>query len=363
MKIAFDYQVFAMQRYGGISRYFVNLAQQLATLEQQVKIFAPVHYNLFAKEQVAELIEGKYITKFPPKTVRFFMAYDEMIARKKIRKWQPSIVHETYYRKKTSNLTSCPTVTTVHDMIYELFKDSFRPRDNTSALKRKSVDRAQHIICVSHNTKKDLMELFDVPESKVSVVHLGIDQQKPLVAQKVSVDKPYLLYVGHRGGYKNFIGLLKAYANSKRLRADFNIIAFGGGAFNHREKDSIRMLGLNEKQVIQREGNDELLNALYQKAAAFIYPSLYEGFGIPPLEAMLNECPVISSNVSSMPEVIDNAAAFFDPNSIEQIMQTIEKVIYDTDYSHQLINLGNERIKHFTWNKCAKETFSVYDDI
>lgn len=363
MKIAFDYQALAMQRYGGVSRYFVNLAQQLVQLDQQVKIFAPLHYNALAKEQVAELIDGKYITQFPPKTTRFFMAYNEIVSRKKIRHWQPSIIHETYYRKKNANLMNCPTVTTVHDMIYELFKDSFHARDNTSELKRKAVSRVQHIICVSYNTKKDLIELFNIPESKISVVHLGIEQKKPKITQTVTIDKPYLLYVGHRGGYKNFNGLLKAYAYSKRLHTDFNIIAFGGNTFSQTEKETIRTLGLTETQVIHLGGSDDLLNALYQQAAAFVYPSLYEGFGIPPLEAMVNECPVISSNTSSMPEVINEAAAFFNPSSTEEIAQAIEKTVYDNEYRHQLITKGNERIQKFTWEQCAKETRIVYQSL
>lgn len=127
------------------------------------------------------------------------------------------------------------------------------------------------------DTKKDLIELFGINKEKISVVHLGIDQVKQKMTVDVSIDKSYLLYVGHRGGYKNFQGFLKAFAYSNRLRKNFCILAFGSDKFSNEELKLIDELGLDTKQVKHMLGSDEVLAALYQRAEVFIYPSLYEG--------------------------------------------------------------------------------------
>lgn len=363
MKVAFDHQIFSLQRYGGISRYIVNIAENLGKLEQDVKIFAPFHYNEFLSALPSGICDGKYLKFFPRKTTRFFMAYNQFTTKRKMASWRPDIVHETYYSRKGSNSTACPTVITVHDMIHELFKDSFHKRDNTSTLKKYAINRAQHIICVSNNTKQDLMDMLAIPESKISVVHLGIEQVKRNVPLLSAKEKPYLLYIGHRSGYKNFEGLLKAFASSDRLKKDFAILAFGSSAFSSSEKDLIVSLGLDESQVTHTLGDDNLLAALYQGAAAFVYPSLYEGFGIPPLEAMINDCPVISSNISSMPEVIGDAASFFNPNNNEEMSFAIENVVYNTGYREELIKKGQQRVRMFTWEQCASKTLKIYQSL
>lgn len=360
MKVAFDHQVFSMQRYGGISRYIANLATALVGLEQDIKIFAPFYFNAYGKELPVHIIDGHYMKAFPRRTGRFFMAYNRFVTQRKISQWKPNIVHETYYARRSSNVTKSPTILTVHDMIHELFPESFYKRDKTTELKKEAVERAQHLICVSHNTKKDLIELFGINEEKISVVHLGIDQVKQKISLDVSIDKPYLLYVGHRGGYKNFQGFLKAFAYSNRLRKDFFILAFGSDKFSNEELKLIDDLGLDTKQVKHMLGSDEVLAALYQRAEAFIYPSLYEGFGIPPLEAMVNDCPVVSSNISSMPEVIGDAAIFFNPLSLEDMVMAIEKVVYNTECRSDLINKGQIRREQFTWKSCAQRTLTAY---
>ncbi len=202
-------------------------------------------------------------------------------------------------------------------MIHELFPNEFSVTDNTAATKRIAIARADHVICISENTKLDLMRLHGTPASKISVVYLGFDQfvtDEDKLPPAVFAGKPFLLYVGQRGGYKNFTGLLKAVASSDRLLSDFDIIAFGGPKFSDSERNLVSSVGFAENQVRQISGDDDLLGGFYGSAKAFIYPSLYEGFGIPPLEAMAHQCPVISSNTSSMPEVIGSAGEYFDPN-------------------------------------------------
>jgi glycosyltransferase involved in cell wall biosynthesis len=163
--------------------------------------------------------------------------------------------------------------------------------------------------------------------------------------------------------YKNFQNFLHAFAASEFLKKEMNIIAFGGGEFSAKEKELFSSLGLREDQMIQIGGNDQILANLYSKAYAFIYPSLYEGFGIPPLEAMAYNCPVLSSNVSSMPEVIGDAALFFNPNDLEEIRVQMEKVVLDQNLREELILKGKEKNTEYSWEKTAEETSEVYKKV
>jgi glycosyltransferase involved in cell wall biosynthesis len=209
----------------------------------------------------------------------------------------------------------------------------------------------------------DLMRLYGTPANKLSVVHLGFDQFLPATGSTRFVTpsgRPFVLYVGQRGGYKNFMGLLRAVASSSRLLSDFDIIAFGGGQFSSGELSEISALGFSEDQVIHKSGTDDLLGSLYNSARSFVYPSLYEGFGIPPLEAMAHQCPVISSKTSSMPEVIGLAGEYFDPADREDMCRAIEDVVYSDSRINLLQQSGNERLTSFSWDKCSRETLDIY---
>jgi glycosyltransferase involved in cell wall biosynthesis len=367
VRVAFDYQTFVLQSYGGISRYFARLAQSLSDLDQQVRIFAPLHRNSYLPTLPKDILNGRHIRGYPRKTTRLFLAYNQFRARSAIAKWKPDLVHETYYSRRPSAPQRCPVVVTVYDMIHELFPQAFPVTDNTAAKKRTAIDRVDHVICISENTKMDLMRLYGTPASKVSVVHLGFDQ---LAAREESerpvapAAKPFLLYVGERSrSYKNFIGFLKAVASSARLLADFDIVAFGEPQLSAGELKLISSLGFGAHQVRQHSGSDALLGGFYSSARALVYPSLYEGFGIPPLEAMAHECPVISSNTSSMPEVIGSAGEYFDPRDTDDMRQAIESVVYSDSRIGILRQLGSERLKAFSWEKCTRETLGIYQSL
>lgn len=251
-------------------------------------------------------------------------------------------------------------------MIHELFPQMFSAIDRTSKWKRKTLNRVEHIICISKSTKDDLVELFGLDTKKISVVHLGVDTtffSHPNIPAIEETSRPFLLYVGKRNKYKNFRSLLKALASSKQLKKDFDLVAFGGGSFDFSETKLISSLGFTENRIRQISGSDEKLIDLYQRASALVFPSLYEGFGLPPLEAMACSCPVISSNTSSMPEVIANAGEYFDPSSIDDIKRAIGDVVYSPTRIDNLKELGSERAQHFRWDKCAKETLDVYEKI
>jgi glycosyltransferase involved in cell wall biosynthesis len=250
-----------------------------------------------------------------------------------------------------------------HEKLSQFFnhKDIFNIQDNTSLAKQECVKKADRIICVSENTKNDLIEIFDVEPRKISVIYHGYSltaQENPQL--EVDTPEPYIFYVGDRGGYKNFQRLLQAYASSSNLRNNCCIVCFGGGVLSPDERRQINALGLPESKVLQVSGNDLALANFYRNASVFVYPSLYEGFGIPLLEAMALHCPVACSNTSSMPEVVGDAAELFNPYEPESIAEALEKILFSTTISDNLVKLGTERIKHFSWEICAEQTKQVY---
>ena len=172
--------------------------------------------------------------------------------------------------------------------------------------------------------------------------------------------RPYLLHVGGRAGYKNFETLLRAYAGQPALAREFDLVAFGAGDFDTKERELIGALGLSDSQVRQVGGGDSILTDLYQGAALFVYPSRYEGFGIPPLEAMSFDCPVVCSNSSSIPEVVGDAAVFFEPASSDSIANAIQSVLSNDTLRETLIARGRARNKMFSWERCAEQTLDIY---
>ena len=273
------------------------------------------------------------------------------------------IFHETYYTRMNSCPRSAKRIITVFDMTHEKFPEMQPGRDKTRKAKALAVERADHVICISENTRRDLISLLDVPEEKTSVIYLGYSLNVERVTQPVLEEKPYLLFVGQRGGYKNFLRLLRVYADSAVLRDQCSLVCFGGGGFSANEQELMKSLGLPANSVLHISGGDEVLAGLYCDAAAFIYPSLYEGFGIPPLEAMSFSCPVVCSNSSSLPEVVGDAAELFDPENEGEMMAAIESVVLSAERSQLLVDRGCNRIKQFSWEKCAQDTLDVYNHV
>jgi glycosyltransferase involved in cell wall biosynthesis len=361
VKIFYDYQVFYSQEYGGISRYFCELATRFSEVDNfTVKIVSGIYVNEYLKKCPSSLLLGFHI---PPiaNTWRMRLWVNRYLCQLWLNSHQPDIIHETYFYPTKWQSHKSKTVITVHDMLHEKYRDILPKSDEVCSAKFKAIKRADHIICVSENTKKDLIELLDVDPSKVSVVYHGNSLKifENLTKPQHHIISNYILYVGQRFYYKNFSRFVQAYANSK-IKHDFKIICFGGGLFSKEERDLMIKLGLSEDQVSQISGDDKALADLYSNAAAFVYPSLYEGFGIPLLEAMSLGCPVICSNTSSLPEVAGKAAEFFDPYEPDSMTVALENVLCSSEKAKRLVNLGYERVKNFSWDKCAEETRLIY---
>ncbi len=373
MKIAYDPQIFCAQTYGGISRYFCEIASRIAKEPGvQVSIAAPMHVNAYLLHVPRGIVSGFRA----PESDRFQMHkganYPRLVFRGlglltgdlMLRFMKPDIVHETYFSPYRLGGSRPRRVLTIYDMIHEKFPTSFSNADKTARYKAQAAARADHVICISESTRRDAIDILGLHPDKTSVIYLGFDLMnadgKSVGYKDFPVNAPFLLYVGNRGGYKNFQGLLEAYGASPKLNREYNLICFGGGAFNSDELETMRGLGLGSGQIMQLGGSDLLLAGLYQRASAFVYPSLYEGFGIPPLEAMSHDCPVVCSNTSSIPEVAGSACEYFDPADIESMRNAIERVVASDSLRKLLIEKGRERLKKFSWDRCAVETLDIY---
>ena len=370
MKIFFDHKIFVNQNYGGPSRYFVNLVSNLNNIKDiDAKIFAPLHINNYLK--LLQIKKNKFGVKVPysekinkfNKIKKTLNQINEYLNKFFIKKFNPDIYHSTSYDRKPS-FHSKKMVITIHDLIHELFRNDYGFSKNYLP-KEFILKQASHIICVSENTKKDLINIYNVDPSRVSVTHLATDFN--ILDNKRNykniIDSKYFLFVGTRWKYKNFPNLLKAISINKNLQKNFKLVLFGGGPLKKEEVTLINELKLDIENIIHTDGNENLLKSLYANAEFLIYPSKYEGFGIPILESFSQNCPVLCSNTSSLPEVADDAALFFNPDEPEEISLTIDRFLDSSNSRNILIKKGLERLKRFSWNKCAEQTLNIYQNL
>ena len=361
MKVLYDAQIFRQQRYGGISRYFCELAPRInAAPDARALILAPRHRNAYLRELPSEVRVGWYSpsTSRPSWPHKMATRATELLTSAAFR---PDVVHETYYFGTAVRAPQARRVLTVYDMIHERFPQRFAAANPDARAKRAAAQRADHVICISECTRRDVIDILGLPSSKVTVTHLSSSLRPPaaLPALPATGGRPYLLYVGDRGGYKNFEGLLKALRSSTSLH-DVQLVCYGGGALQADEWARVDALGLPRERITHCGGDDAMLAALYASALCLVYPSLYEGFGLPPLEAMNCGCPVVCSNGGSLPEVTGAACADFDPNDAEAMCQAIESVALSESRRTDLRAQGQVQAQRFSWDRCASETLAVY---
>jgi glycosyltransferase involved in cell wall biosynthesis len=366
----FDSQIFCSQRFGGISRYIASIASEMEKLENVVpRVVAPFHYNELLEQLPKAMVYGR---KIPALAHTTLAAYAASALPARIAQWRfrPDIIHSTYYYP-TMRSPRAAKILTVHDMIHEKYPSGLSGGSLIARWKAASVSRADHVICVSENTRRDVLSTYGVDENRVSVTHLGCDVAARTPTEEswnlfrgraLGSDGPYILYVGSRVGYKNFDGLLCAYAMSSSLRNNFRLLCFGGGDFTSDEQSAISKANV-ARGVKYVGGSDCELAGCYSHASLLICPSHYEGFGLPPLEAMSFDCPVACSETGSLPEVVGDAALMFDPRFPEAIRDAMETVLSSPSLAATLVERGRVRVRNFSWQKCAQNTVAVYRSV
>jgi len=271
-----------------------------------------------------------------------------------------------------------PFIITVHDLIryfdlkgYDVLihRPNFRDKLCLS-LDYKGIKKAIKIIAVSHATKRDLIRYLDIPEERIAVIHEGVDSKvlKPLHQRPLA--QPYILYVGSEHPRKNLSVLLEVFS---RLKQDGNFkdlklvkVGKAGGEEVDFRKETLRTIGnlnLADEVIFTGHVSGEQLAAYYSNAKCFVFPSVYEGFGFPPIEAMSCGCPVITSNVSSLPEVVGEAAIQIDPHDVDGLAKAIREVLTNRNLREELIRRGFKQVCKFSWEQAARETSQVYWEV
>jgi glycosyltransferase involved in cell wall biosynthesis len=248
-------------------------------------------------------------------------------------------------------------------MITEIYPQYFSDGNNISLLKKHCCERADKVIAISHSTKDDIVRYFNISPEKIAVIHLASSLKGNNASPGSNpFPEPYLLFVGEREDYKNFEGLIVAFGTSELLKKSFHLVCFGSRPLTSSENARLNELGIKDR-VHNVRGGDALLCNYYKNAVAFICPSLYEGFGIPILEAMEFSCPVVCSNAGSLPEVAGDAAIYFDPSVTGSMQHALETTLFDRNLLNDLRRRGLERQAKFSWERCAEETMAVYNSL
>ena len=265
-------------------------------------------------------------------------------------------------------------IITVLDIIAYQFPESVTliTRLRYKLLLSRTLKTADKIITISNSTKKDLISYFNVPEEKIKVILLAADEKFKIlnnekineVKQKYNLNFPFILYVGNLAKHKNIPMLIEAFYKIKKKGIQNKLVIAGEKGWKYKEIfETIDKLNLQNDVIFTGYVLDEDLPALYNAADLFVYPSLYEGFGLPPLESMACGTPVITSNTSSLPEVVGDAGIMVDPYDVDRLADAMHKVLSNDGLREDKIKKGLERAKMFSWDKTARETLEVYEEV
>ncbi|RXK60012.1 glycosyltransferase family 1 protein [Lacibacter luteus] len=358
IKVLYDHQMFSLQKYGGISRYFANLFYSFQK-SADVEVEAPVLYsgNQYLKNETS-LLPGFLGNLLAAKKSRMYK-WNKQYSKYQLKTAAYDLFHPTYYDAYFLKDLRKPYVITVHDMIYELYPQYFDTADKFVMQKETVIRNANHIIAISESTKRDLQRFYNIADDKISVIHHGFYPETTSVKPAGFELNNYLLFVGDRANYKNFQLFAEAVAPLLQQNDLLRIVCTGGGSFTTAETVFFAGQGIVDK-VLQINATNEELNYLYKHASVFVYPSLYEGFGFPILEAFANNCVVACSNTSSFPEVGGDAVAYFDPFSKEEMFTVIASLLSNTLLAEQLKEKGKQRLSLFKMEKCVAATADVY---
>lgn len=357
MKILYDHQIFSLQKYGGVSKYFCELIKRLPPQDWETSVFLSnneyaIHNHLFTAHSFMRNKTFRGKERLMVELGMFYSIY-------KIGKSNFDIFHQTDYHPYCFKyLRNKPIVTTCHDMNFV----TYNPCHRLASWQRESVLKADGVIAISEYTKQKLIELYPVSSQKIQVIYHGVTPVHYDRALYPPLCKyPYLLFVGTRFSFKNFDNILVVFKELVKKYKGLRLICTGN-QFSKNELCLLKDLKIQDSVNVV-SANEMEMSILYRDALAFVFPSLSEGFGMPLLEAMAQGCPVVCSNTSCFPEIAGEAASYFDPHSVEDMRSAIEKVINEEAYRQGLISCGNRRVAEFTWEKSVRKHLLFYKSL
>ncbi len=404
MKIGVDIRALIDKEYSGVSWYAVDLLR--ASLEFDRKNEYILYYNSF-KDLSGRLPEFNYpnaetvFTRFPNKIFNYFfqkifhwpkldilchrglsetkrsisqnLSPDKLVSSARASGggvdvfWSPHLNFSSFSK-------NCRNVLTVHDLSFLIHPEFFSVRKNFWHYfigVKKAIKRAEAVIAVSENTKNDIVRLIGVPEEKIKVIYSGFNPEFQLlrrppvtetVARRYGLPKNFIFFMGTIEPRKNIAGLIRAFDMISPDFEDYELIIAGGRGWKDtdvfrafrsaKNKDKIKFLGyVGEKEK----------PCLYNLASLFVYPSFYEGFGFPPLEAQACRTPVVAGNISSLPEALGASALLVDPNDVNALAKAMKLVLRDEKLRDELTKRGLENVKRFDWKKSAEEYVKIFN--
>ena len=354
----------------GIGTYIRNLLRQLARIDRDTE------YVLLCQEadlDVGTLLGANFRTVLEPSPN--YSLREQIHVPWVLHRERPDVYHAPHYVLPAG--VRCRSVVTIHDCIHLMFPQ-YLPNRAAYAYARASMwaaaRRSDRILTVSEASKRDILHFFNVPPEKIVVVYNAIDEHFSVtppeedvarVRERYQLDHQFMLYVGNIKPHKNLVRLIEAFAELRRTGFDevklliigdqiSKLPALRRAVHSHKLHKHVRFLGYV---------SDQTLGVLYRLAAAFVFPSLYEGFGLPPLEAMASGTPVVTSNVSSLPEVAGEAAVLVDPYDVDSIVDGMRRVLSDPALAAALRRKGVERAREFSWERSVAKTRQVYQQV
>jgi glycosyltransferase involved in cell wall biosynthesis len=371
LQVLMDGIIFELQAQGGISRIYQEILPRMCELEDSLRI------TLFGDQRAKQAPpEHAHIRPVQIQTYRQLLRpgsiwmpvltkIRDSARQRRLGSGAGQIWHSTYYTFPRD--WAGYQVLTIHDMIYELFADLFNTRDDqwVRTYKRLCVQNADMVICVSESTKNDLVEYYQLKDKEIRVIYSAYSRVfKPIIRDDIKPDyrnlKPFFLYIGRRLRYKNFGHMLRAYSLWPS-RDSVDLLIVDRTPWSSEERKLLEELGVEGSVHLHLNVTDEELCQLYNQAEALIYPSLYEGFGIPLLEAMACGCPVIASRIPSTIEVAGEIPFYFEPDSIGDLCATLDQALSAGKHTPRT-RQGLEKVKEYSWDKTALQTLNVYRD-
>jgi glycosyltransferase involved in cell wall biosynthesis len=359
----------------GVGTYTRNIVRALARLDCGNKYFL-----LGPPEKVSEI--GKLPENFKaipvlgPDTLRGYVQCQEVVSRLAC-----DLVHVPHLFWLPRHLP-CPYVLTVHDMLEHMYRargGSGLKRSLHFTLTRRVVQKAARIFAVSRFTKSEVEKLFAIDPGRIEVIYNAIDQRflsghasdadRIFLAERYQVTYPFLLYAGRISPHKNLVRIIEAFSALKAdltkhdLYPDLKLIIIGDELSKHPDlRRTVVRGGVHNDVRFLGFVPIEVLRIFYDAAKVFVFPSLYEGFGLPPLEAMAHGTPVLTSNTSSIPEVVGNAAVMVNPENVFEMMRALQRVLLDQSLREKLRQRGYEQVTKFSWDKSAEQVLSGYEE-
>lgn len=373
MKVLVDGLIFGQQRRGGVSRIWEECLHRLPGLGVDLQLLIPCCSD---NDSLRRLLAEK--GKFAGIQRDFFFWPRRIFERTEIRSRilerlylgkGTQIFHSTYY--STVNSVGVRKVVTVHDMILELFANEFPSRWTRLGIetKRQAMINADAVVTISEVSKQDILKMYpSIPETRIKVIPHGVTQASPdseaafphLAAHyRLPIESgSYFLFVGLRRGYKNF-DLLERLATLPDAQGAFFICV--GGEDPRAERRSLESRGVGNRFAFIRDVDDGELHSLYRHARALIFPSLYEGFGLPLLEAMAHDCPVLCSDIAVFREVAADAAIYFDPHNPHSLAAAMTALNHNK--RQELLRCGRQNCGRFSWDITAAKLADLYRDL